>query len=180
MKVSEVILPKTPFGDMLRKERLARMDMLKDRIQGYAELLAKPGTSMQRRDFLKSRIISDSRVLRQLAEQYAQPLSEAVHRLPLTDDDFTELKAVMERPIPALVAHIYLQDLIVDDQLASELDSLASTDAAADSRQLVADWMARVMPDQLYRFRDDNMESRYGELSPVHGYNADMYLGNMR
>ena len=178
MKVSEVILPKTPFGDMLHKERLARMDMLKDRIQSYAELLARPGTSRQRRDFLKASIISDSRELEQLAEQSAQSLSEAVHRLPLTDRDFTELKNVMERPIPAIVAHIYLQDLIVDDQLAGELDSLSSTDAAADSRQLVADWLARVMPDQLYRFRDDSMESRYGELSPVHGYNASMYRGN--
>lgn len=178
MKVSEVILPKTPFGDMLRKERLARMDMLKDRIQSYAELLARPGTSRQRRDFLKASIISDSRELEQLAEQSAQSLSEAVHRLPLTDRDFTELKNVMERPIPALVAHIYLQDLIVDDQLAGELDSLSSTDAAADSRQLVADWLARVMPDQLYRFRDDSMESRYGELSPVHGYHTSMYRGN--
>jgi hypothetical protein len=179
MKVSEVILPKQAPSDNLHARRQRRIDMLKDRIQTYAERLYAPNTSRRYADFLKSKILSDGKELEKLSEKQTTGLTEAVHRLPLTEADFDNLKTVMSRPVPVIVAHIYLQDLIDDDELSGQLGSLEQTDPAADARDLIADWVKRVMPDQLYRFQDQSRESENGEISPVHGYDSCMYRGTV-
>lgn len=178
MKVSEIVLPKKLTSDGLRARRQNDIGLLKTRIQVYADKLASPDTSKKYAEFLRDRILSDSKQLAALAE--SKKLSEAVHRLPLTEADFDRLKEVMERPIPVVVAHIYLQDLIDDDELTGQFASLENDDPASDARALIADWVKRVMPDQLFRFYGTPRDSEYGELSPIHGYNQDAYRGTKR
>lgn len=103
---------------------------------------------------------------------------EAVHKLPLTDDDFKLLKELMENPIPAVIAPIYIQEIINDDELNDQLMSLEDIHPSRDVRPLIVEWINRVMPDQMYRFRGEAKYDREGLLSPVHGYDPHMYKGS--
>jgi RNA polymerase sigma factor (sigma-70 family) len=108
---------------------------------------------------------------------YKSPVAEAVHICPVTDDDFKVLKEIMERPIPAAIAPIYLQDIIEDDELNDQLLSLEEDQPNRDVRPLIADWVNRVMPDQMYRFKEDEHDPNIarGILSPLHGYHQKNY-----
>lgn len=107
------------------------------------------------------------------------PLTEAVTKLPLTHDDFELVKKVMEKPIPATIAPIYIQGIIEDDELNDQLASLEDTDPGLDVRPIIVEWFKRVMPDQMYRFTGDlpDMAQKNGVLSPIHGYDSRMYKG---
>ena len=106
-------------------------------------------------------------------------LKEAVHKLPLTQDDFDMVKHIMERPIPAAVAPIFIAEIIQDDELNDQLLSLEDSNPGMDVRPLIAEWFERVMPDQRYRFVDDveSRQQKEGILSPIHGYDPKMYRG---
>lgn len=105
-------------------------------------------------------------------------LSEAVHKLPLTLKDFELVKTLMDNPIPAAIAPIYIHRIIEDDELNDQIKSIEDTDPGRDIRPLIYEWFVRVMPDQLYRFRDGGDTSRQnGALSPLHGYDPHMYKG---
>lgn len=106
-------------------------------------------------------------------------LKEAVHKLPLTHDDFEMVKHIMSRPIPAVIAPIFISDVINDDELNDQLLSLEEFDPAMDVRPLIAEWFERVMPDQKYRFTGETREEnqKKGLLSPIHGYDPKMYKG---
>lgn len=111
------------------------------------------------------------------AKQRGEKLSEAVHKLPLTPEDFEMVKRLMEKPIPAIVAPIYISEIINDDELNDQFTSLEETDPGRDIRPLIVEWLSRVMPDQMYRFgqavADENQ--RKGLLSPIHGYDDHQY-----
>jgi hypothetical protein len=104
----------------------------------------------------------------------AEPASvmEAVHKVPLIEEDFDFIKELMEKPIPAVLAQMYLSEVIVDDELTDVLQLLSETEPNRDVRQLVAEWIDRVMPDQMYRFTGEERDPRQmlGILSPIHGY----------
>lgn len=106
-------------------------------------------------------------------------LSEAVHKCPLSDEDFDLIKELMERPIPAAIAPIYLHEVIDDDELNDQFKSLEETEPSRDVRPLVAEWLNRVMPDQMKRFIGDSSDGKQnrGILSPIHGYDPHMYKG---
>lgn len=106
-------------------------------------------------------------------------LTEAVHKLPLSNDDFELVKKVMERPIPAAVAPIYIMEIIDDDELNDQLRSLEESEPGRDVRPLIAEWFNRVMPDQMHRFNGEEISKnqREGLLSPIHGYDPKMYKG---
>lgn len=106
-------------------------------------------------------------------------LAEAVTKLPLTHDDFELVKKVMEKPIPATIAPIYIQGIIEDDELNDQLLSLEDTNPGLDVRPIIVEWFKRVMPDQMYRFTGDvpDMAQKNGVLSPIHGYDSKMYKG---
>lgn len=105
------------------------------------------------------------------------PLTEAVHKLPLTTEDFDLVKDLMSKPIPAAVAPIYIQEIIEDDEFSDQLRSIEDTDPGRDVRLLVVEWFRRVMPDQMYRFSEEERDKshRDGTLSPIHGYDPRMY-----
>lgn len=107
-----------------------------------------------------------------------QKLSEAVHKLPITDKDFEVLKELMNNPIPAAIAPIYIQDIIDDDDLNNQLISLEDTHPSSDVRPLISEWIDRVMPDQMYRFRGEARSDREGLMSPIHGYDPHIYKGS--
>lgn len=100
-------------------------------------------------------------------------IKEAVHKLPVSHDDFDLVKQLMSKPIPAAVAPIYIQEIINDDELNDMLLELEDSDPGRDVRPLIVEWFKRVMPDQLYRFTgaEDTMQRKQGLLSPIHGYN---------
>lgn len=108
-------------------------------------------------------------------------ISEAVHKVPITTEDFDAVKELMNFPIPAAIARIYLQDCIDDDAFNDELEILEDAEPARDVRPLIAEWFDRVMPDQLFHFRDDkkegDMQQKQGILSPIHGYDPHVYKG---
>jgi RNA polymerase sigma factor (sigma-70 family) len=108
-------------------------------------------------------------------------LKEAVHKIPITTEDFDAVKELMNFPIPAAIARIYLQDCIDDDAFNDELQILEDTEPARDVRPLIAEWFERVMPDQMFHFRDDkkkgDLNQKQGILSPIHGYDPHVYKG---
>lgn len=107
------------------------------------------------------------------------PVMEAITKLPLSHKDFEAVKEMMLRPIPAAVAPIFISEIIEDDELNAQLLSLEDSQPGMDVRPIVAEWFKRVMPDQLYRFTEDEPthEQKIGKLSPIHGYDPHMYKG---
>lgn len=107
------------------------------------------------------------------------PLKEAVHKLPLSDKDFELVKKMMENPIPAVIAPIYISEFIVDDELSDQLLELENSNPGMDIRPLIVEWFNKIMPDQMYRFRHDlpDASQKKGVLSPIHGYDSHMYKG---
>lgn len=106
-------------------------------------------------------------------------VTESVNKIPLSNDDFELFKKIFEHPIPAAVAPIYILEVIDDDSLTDELNSLVDSEPNRDVRPIVAEWFKRVMPDQMYRFTNDlgNETQRKGILSPLHGYDPKMFKG---
>ncbi len=107
-------------------------------------------------------------------------LNEAVHKLPLTEEDFELVKTLMSRPIPAVIAPIYIQEIIDDDEFNGMLNEFADTNPGMDIRPHVVDWLKRVMPDQMYRFDHSGatMKQKLGQTSVIHGYDPHQYHGS--
>lgn len=182
MKVVEILLPVSKKGALSREisPRTARqIDMLKKRMDSYADKIADPNTSSAGREFLKSKLKDDYDELKSLLPKF-HAVAEAVHKLPLTIEDFNLLKELMEKPIPAAIAPIYIQEVIHDDELNDQILSLEDTQPGLDIRPLIAEWIDRVMPDQKYRFVGTDLHNHNrseGLLSPIHGYDPHMYKG---
>ena len=106
-------------------------------------------------------------------------LDEAVHKLPLTEEDFELVKTVMSRPIPAIIAPIYIQEIIDDDEFNDMLNEFAETNPGMDVRPHIVEWIKRVMPDQMYRFDHSGQteKQKLGQTSVIHGYDPHMYHG---
>lgn len=105
-------------------------------------------------------------------------INESVNKIPLTDDDFDAIKLMFEKPIPAAVAQIYISEFIDDDEFSDQLKYLEDEDPGRDVRPLIVEWIDRVMPDQMYRFRGIPKSDREGLMSPIHGYDPHMYKGS--
>lgn len=152
--------------------------MLQRRMDSYVDKILSPETSAAGKEFLKSRLRDDYYELKDLLP-HIHKVAEAVNKLPLTDNDFELVKQLMERPIPAAIAPIYISEIIDDDELNSELHILEDTDPARDVRPLIVEWFRRVMPDQMHRFigSDRSENQRKGILSPIHGYDPKMFRG---
>jgi hypothetical protein len=175
MRVVEILLPKG-MDRSLSPATMLRIDFLQQRMNSFVDKILDPHTSAAGREFLKSKLSDDYFALKGLMQE-ASKLSEAVHKLPLTQEDFELVKKLMENPIPATIAPIYIQEIINDDELNDQIRSLEETSPGRDVRPLIAEWFERVMPDQMYRFRGDHMVNRQGLMSPIHGYDPHMYKG---
>lgn len=113
----------------------------------------------------------------QVREIGAGNIMEAVTKLPLTNEDFDLVKTIMQKPIPAIIASIYVSEIIEDDELNDMIASLEETEPDRDIRPLIVDWFRRVMPDQMHRFGQEvaGEQQRQGILSVVHGYDPKMF-----
>lgn len=110
----------------------------------------------------------------------ATAVMEAVHKVPLVEEDFEMIKDMLEHPIPATISLAYIHEVIVDDELTDVLELLQESEPDRDVRPLIVEWIRRVMPDQLWRFGvgEQTTRSRMGTLSPIHGYDPKMYKPN--
>ena len=126
----------------------------------------------------KKRIAGITTALRKSTEK--SPVNEAVHKLPLTDNDFDLVKQLMCHPIPAIVAPIYLQEIFNDDEFNDMLQEWEETNPSMDVRPQVVEWFKRVMPDQMHRFTGDkqSVQQKMGLQSVIHGYDPHMYHGS--
>jgi len=99
-------------------------------------------------------------------------ISEAVQKIPLTDDQFDELRERLQRPIPAEVAAMILHDVLETSDLTEEYTSMAILTPNKDVRPVVAQWLELNMPDQMHRFNGQPRDTSivHGALSPLHGY----------
>ncbi len=179
MRIIEILLPRGAKDKSLSPRDARRIDMLQKRMDAYVDKIGDPRTSKAGKEFLKSQLRSDYNDLRELISPLHVVVSEAVHKLPLTDKDFELVKQLMEKPIPAIIAPIYISDIIDDDELNDQFRSLEETEPGRDIRPLIAEWIDRVMPDQMYRFGQEvgDEKQKMGLYSPVHGYDPRMYKG---
>ena len=178
MRIVEILLPRNTRDRDLSPVTVRKIDALQQRMDSYVDKIMSPSTSSAGKEFLKSRLRDDYYELKGLLP-HIHAVAEAVHKLPLTEDDFDLVKKLMERPIPAAIAPIYIQNIIEDDEFNDQLVALEDSNPSLDVRPLIVEWFRRVMPDQMYRFTDDVPceNQKKGLLSPLHGYDPKMYKG---
>ena len=178
MRILEILLPKGTSDRSLSPQVLRKIDALQKRMDAYVDKILDPQTSEKGREFLKSRLRDDYYDLRNTIPR-THAVAEAVHKLPLSDDDFKMVKELMLKPIPAAVAPIFILEIIEDDELNDQLLELENSNPGMDVRPIVAEWFRRVMPDQMHRFTgiEPDMAQKNGVLSPIHGYDSRMYKG---
>lgn len=178
MRILEILLPRGTQDRGLSPATTRKIDALQQRMDTYVDKIMSPGTSAAGKEFLKSRLRDDYYELKGLLP-HIHKVAEAVHKLPLSHDDFDAVIEVMKKPIPAAIAPIYISEIIDDDELNAELLTLEDSDPGRDVRPLIADWFIRVMPDQMYRFTGEHQThaQKNGILSPIHGYDSHMYKG---
>ncbi len=176
MRVLEILLSKDQRDKDISPNQKKEMGLLKKKIDQYMDALSKPSTSQTQRASLHKKMTAAVAEVKKLSES---KLMEAVYKLPLIEEDFDKIKDLMEHPIPAALSLIYLQEVIVDDELNDMLKSLEESEPNRDIRPLIVEWMKRVMPDQMYRFGQDtpSKEQKEGRFSPIHGYDPHEYHG---
>lgn len=181
MRIIEILLPKVLKDKELSSATLSKIDLLQRRMDSYVDKIFSPNTSPAGKEFLKSRLRDDYYELKDLLRplhridtvvENKKAISEAVHKLPLKEEDFELVKTLLEKPIPAVVAPIYISEVIDDDELNDQIRSFEETEPGRDIRPLVVEWLKRVMPDQMHRFGQEVADEyqRKGVLSPIHGY----------
>ena len=179
MRIVEILLPKGTSDRSLSPQQTRKIDALQQRMTSYVDKIMSPNTSVAGKEFLKSRLRDDYYELKDVMGR-VHKIAEAVYKLPLTPEDFELVKRIMENPIPAAIAPIYIMEIIEDDELNDQLRSIEDTDPNRDVRPLIVEWFNRVMPDQMHKFgqevADENLMK--GILSPIHGYDPKMYKGS--
>ena len=180
MRITEILLTKKGADRSLSSRQHQQAEILKQRIDAYADKIINPATPTRDKDFLKSKMKNDLEELKFLvSENNSKSVMEAINKLPLSEQDFGLLKELMNKPIPAIMASVYISDIIDDDALNDQLMYLEDTNPSTDIRPILAEWFKQVMPDQLYRFRDSSSTSQQrGVLSPIHGYDPHQYKGS--
>ena len=177
MRVLEILLKKGQYRDTdLSTEKLQKIDFLRNRMDSYVDKICDKSTSSAGKEFLKSRLRADLEELKALVPG-VDVVAESVNRVPLSEKDFKVFKELFDRPIPAAVARVYTEHVIEDDALTAEFIILEDSEPNRDVRPLIADWFARVMPDQIYRLTDDypSEQQKLGTMSPIHGYDNRQY-----
>ena len=143
------------------------------------QTVGKPYISHSRARARADRLDNEYGAYRYKVRPVNAPLTEAIYKVPLTNEDFDLVKELMERPIPAAIAPIYIQDIIDDDEFNDQIKSIEESEPGYDVRPLIVEWFRRVMPDQMFRFDGDaqTKSQKLGLMSPIHGYDPHMYHG---
>jgi hypothetical protein len=178
MRIHEILLPRDTKDNSISQADIKKVDFLQKKIDYYIDKISDPSTSKVSKGFLKLKLKDKCDELRDILGS-VNIVTEAIYKLPLSHKDFEILKELLNRPIPAIIAHIYILDVINDDELNDQISSIEVTQPNRDIRPLIVDWVKRVMPDQMYHFDDNlpNLAQKNGALSPIHGYDSGMYKG---
>ena len=178
MRIVEILLPRGVSDRSLSPQTIQKIDALQQRMNLYVDKIMDPKTSSAGKEFLKARLRDDFLDMKN-SMAHIHAVAEAVEKLPLSDKDFDGVKKMMENPIPAVVAPIYISEFIIDDELSAQLSELEESNPGMDVRPLIVEWFDRVMPDQMYRFRHDEPtdEQRSGNRSLIHGYDSHSFKG---
>jgi hypothetical protein len=178
MRIHEILLPRDTKDNSISQADIKKVDFLQKKIDYYIDKLSDPLTSKVSKGFLKLQLKDKCDELKDILGS-VNIVTEAIYKLPLSHKDFEILKELLNRPIPAIIAHIYILDVINDDELNDQISSIEVTQPNRDIRPLIVDWVKRVMPDQMYHFDDNlpNLAQKNGALSPIHGYDSGMYKG---
>lgn len=175
MRIVEILLPKNTRDRDLSPKVIRQIDALQRRMDSCVDKIMSPGTSPAGKEFLKSRLRDDYHELQDLLP-HIHAVAEAVTKLPLTEKDFDLVKLIMDKPIPAAIAPIYISEIIEDDELNDQIRSLEESEPNRDVRPIIAEWFERVMPDQMYRFINlDKTHGKPGNMSPIHGYDPHIH-----
>jgi hypothetical protein len=124
----------------------------------------------------KATQIADRKDLQYGAVRYGvrrvKTINEAVNKIPLTEEDFERVKEIFKRPIPAIVGNIVLEDIIEDDEFNQTISMLSEFEPDRDIRPLIAEWLERVMPQEMHHFTGASwtVKDKAGVMSPLHGY----------
>jgi hypothetical protein len=178
MRILEILLPKGVTDRSISPQKIRQIDALQQRMNQYVDKILNPNTSAAGKEFLKAKLRDDYLDMKNAIGSF-HTITEAVHKLPLTDEDFKLVKKMMENPIPAAIAPIYISEFIIDDDFSNILAEMEEKNPNMDVRPLIAEWFDRVMPDQMHRFRNDlpTDSQKKGVLSVIHGYDSKMYKG---
>lgn len=178
MKIHEILLPKNNKDYSILSPDAKVVDSLQKKIDYYIDKLEDPNLKKPSKDFLKLKLKDKCDKLKEILGSI-DIVTEAIHKLPLSHKDFEIVKELLCRPIPAIIAPIYILDVINDDELNDQIKSIEETQPNRDVRPLIVDWIKRVMPDQLCRFNDDEqtLSQKNGVLSPIHGYDSKSFKG---
>lgn len=176
MKIIEILLPKGASDRSLSPQVVKKLDMIQKRMDSYVDKIMSPNTSSAGKEFLKSRLRDEYLDLKDTIAR-VHVVAEAIHKCPLTEKDFDLVKKLMEKPIPAVIASIYIHEIIEDDELNDQLKILEDSEPNRDIRPLIAEWFERVMPDQMYRFTDDvpDYNQQKGMTSVIHGFDSKSF-----
>lgn len=186
MRIIEILLPKGTLDRTLSAKQIQDIHVLQKRMSGYVDKIIDPRTPLQGKEFLKSRLRDDYYDLKDALAPISidkfveSQVMEAIHKLPISNEDFELVKKLMDNPIPAIIAPIYIQEVIDDDELKDQISSLENTDPGRDVRPIIAEWFNRVMPDQMYRFTQNHRSElqKKGIFSPIHGYDPKSFKGS--
>lgn len=178
MRIIEILLPKGISDNSISPQVARKIDALQTRMDSYVDKIMDPRTSNAGKEFLKSKLRDDYLDMKNTLPKI-HVVAEAIHKIPLSNEDFEMVKKMMEKPIPAIIAPIYISEFIIDDEFSNLLTELEEIDPGMDVRTHIVEWFERVMPDQLYRFRNNkpNSAQQKGVLSPIHGYDSHQYKG---
>lgn len=91
-------------------------------------------------------------------------LTEATICAPVHPADVKEFMSLFDRSMPAAVSVFLISDLLNDDGLNAELNSLAEQNPYADARPVVVQWVSNNMPHIVPSNNFDNTE---GLRSPL-------------
>lgn len=178
MRLSEILLSKNSSTDI---------DALKDKVLYYVDKLLDPSVTSKDKSILRKKINIEIGHIKQLIVDKRLYVNEAISKIPLSNSDFDSLIELFDNPVPAIVADLYISDVIQDDELSDQINYLAEKDPARDIRPLIMDWVNTKMPDQMYRFRKDTQDERakhglrsviQGEDPPYGNYNPVPVTGN--
>jgi hypothetical protein len=85
-----------------------------------------------------------------LSKELSIALKEATIKAPVSHKEKSNLESLLKEKIPASLAIFVIYDTLHDDELFSELNSLAETDPEADARDVIFAWISNNMPHLTY------------------------------
>jgi len=155
MKIVELLRPKV-FKDnslLSKEDALRELSLISKRINHYSDKLNSKDLKSKERSFYKKNLEKDLKAVKELTEKLTESIMvESVHKIPMSDSELEELKHRLDGPIPAEIATIILDDILMSDELTDEYQQVAQRNPNQDVRPIVIKWLELNMPSQISKF----------------------------